>query len=169
MFQEFGHVWWADASVRFTTNDLDGPVQYLKQTGSLFFTYDKTLSVAKHTVLQTFNYFEEHPCPYNEFGEIEAGNIAFYDKHVSRIILRNWVSCALIQDCIAPPGSHTGCSRVSQTVGSCHRYDQSILSIILRRLYHDQNDYPLVEKPFKIVKVMRGSRVNYLPKLKNNS
>ena len=168
LFQEFGHVWWVDSSVRFTTNDLEGPLQYLKQTGSLFFTYEKILSVAQHTVITTFNYFKEHPCPYNEYGEIEAGNVAFYDNHVSRTIIRNWVSCALIKDCLAPIGSQAGCRRGGMIAGQCHRYDQSVLSIILRRLYHKQNDYPLVEKAFWIIKVMRGERVNYLPRMSKN-
>ena len=167
LFQEFGHVWWVDSSVRFTTSDLEDPLQYLKQTGSLFFTYDKVLSVAKHTVITTFNYFQEHPCPYNEYGEVEAGNIAFYDNHVSRTIIRQWVSCALIQNCLAPPGSQTGCNSNSTVAGHCHRYDQSVLSILLRRLYHQQNDYPLVKKPFQIIKVMRGQTIkDYLPKFK---
>ena len=148
--------------MRFTTDDLDGPLQYLQNTSSLFFTYGNSLSVAKHTRIATFNYFKEHPCPYTEFGEVEAGNVAFHDSEVSRTIVRKWLSCALTQDCLQPEGSSSACRRVTQ-IGQCHRYDQSALSIILRRLYHEQNDYPLVEKPFRIIKVMRGNSVHYLP------
>ena len=160
LFQEFGHVWWADSSVRFITDDLDGPLQYLRNTSSLFFTYSKDLSVAHHTRIETFNYFQENPCPYSELGEIEAGNIAFHDSHVSRTIIRKWLSCALIRECIQPSGSVKHCTG-STLVGACHRYDQSALSLILRRLYHDQNDYPLVEKPYRIIEVKRGEAVHY--------
>ena len=160
LFQEFGHVWWVDSSVRFITDDLSGPLHYLRNTSSLFFTYSKDLAIAHHTRLETFNYFQEHPCPYSEFGEIEAGNVAFHDSDVSRAIIRKWVSCALIKECIQPRGSLKHCTDSTQ-VGGCHRNDQSALSLILRRLYHEQNDYPLVEKPFRIIEVRRGEAVHY--------
>ena len=150
------------------TDNLEGPLEYLRNTSSLFFTYDKILSVAKHTSLTTFNYFKEHPCPYGEFGEIEAGNIAFYNSRVSRAIVLKWVSCALTKDCIQPFGNSAGCRSGTSIVGGCHRFDQSALSIILRRLYHEQNDYPLVTRPFRIIKVMRGQAVTYFKTLKRN-
>ena len=149
--------------MRFVTNNLTGPLEYIKNTGSLFFTYDKILSTAKHTRIGTFNYFKEHPCPYGEFGEIEAGNVAFYENDLSRAIIRNWVSCALIENCQAPPGHQLSCQTYTTQVGQCHRYDQSVLGIMMRRLYHEQNDYPLTETPWRIIKVMRSQRVQYLP------
>ena len=163
LFQEFGHVWWVDSSIRFITDDLTGPLEYIKQNGSLFFTYDKSMSTAMHTRIGTFNYFGENPCPYGEFGEIESGNVAFYENDLTRAIIRNWVSCALIENCQAPPGHNLSCRRITTQVGQCHRYDQSVLGIMMRRLYHEQNDYPATKTPWRIIKVMRGNKVNYLP------
>lgn len=163
LFQEFGHVWWVDSSIRFITDDLTGPLEYIKQNGSLFFTYDKSMSTAMHTRIGTFNYFGENPCPYGEFGEIESGNVAFYENDLTRAIIRNWVSCALIENCQAPPGHNLSCRRITTQVGQCHRYDQSVLGIMMRRLYHEQNDYPDTKTPWRIIKVMRGNKVNYLP------
>ena len=156
-----------DSSVRFTSNELEGPLKYLGENGALFFTYGPILNVAQHTHKDTFRHFEEDPCPYMYFGEIEAGNVAFINNEVGRLILNRWVSCALDASCITPIGASKGCRSPKimgvENIATCHRYDQSALSVILRRLYHEQNDYPLVENPFRIIKVMRGQTVNYFP------
>ena len=160
-------MWWVDSSVRFVSNDLEKPLRYLEDNGALFFTYDPVLNVALHTHRDTFSYFEEDPCPYMYFGEIEAGNVAFINNDVGRLILDRWVSCALDASCITPKGASKACKPVKamseKNIAACHRYDQSVISVILRRLYHEQNDYPLVDKPFRIIKVIRGQVVNYFP------
>ena len=169
VFQEYGNVFWVDTSVRFLSNGLEEPMQYLKNTSLLYFTYDANMTIGQHTMIKTFNYFKEHPCPYGSFGETESGNTGFYDSHVSRVIVKKWLSCALIEECIAPRGHTKRCTNHKSTVtGSCHRYDQSALGIMLRRLYHDRNDYPNVRKPFKFLTVMREHRINYLPLLDKN-
>ena len=164
VFQEYGHVFWVDTSVRFLSNDLKEPLRYLKQSKFLYFTYGADMNIGQHTMIQTFSYFKEHPCPYGSFGEVESGNTGFYDSHVTRVVVKKWLSCALIEDCIAPQGHKKRCTQPKSTVtGTCHRYDQSALGIMLRRLYHDRNDYPNVTTPFKFLTVKRENRVNYLP------
>ena len=165
VFQEYGHVFWADTSVRFLSSDLEEPLRYLKQSKMLYFTYGTDMTIGQHTLIQTFNYFKEHPCPYGAFGEVESGNTGFYDSHETRVVVKKWLSCALIEDCIAPRGHKKRCTQPKSTItGTCHRYDQSALGIMLRRLHHDRNDYPNVTTPFKFLTVKREHRVNYLPR-----
>lgn len=166
VYKEFGNVWWADTSVRFVTNDLDLPLKYIREHGILFFTYGASLNVAMHTHKQTFAFFNEDPCPYKFFGEIEAGIVAFRKSHVADVTLRKWVECALNIECLKPVGASKVCPNQPQEmkddlIGICHRFDQSILSVILRRLYHKQNDYPLVETPFRIVEIHRREEIPF--------
>lgn len=167
VYQEFGHVWWVDASVRFVSSDLQLPVKYLREYNILFFTYDKVHNIALHSYRTMFNYFSEDPCLYKTFGEVEAGNVAFRKSHVADVVLRQWVSCALDIDCIAPASATKNCGKMlvgemsDALIGHCHRYDQSALSIILRRLYHKQNDYPLVTTPFRVTELQRRDKVQY--------
>lgn len=165
LYQEFGNVWWIDSSVRFISRDLELPLKYLKEKGMLFFTYDVSSSIAAHTDRRMFTYFDEDPCLFVNFGEIEASSIAFSKHLVSRVVLRQWILCALDQNCIAPTDSSKQCKMTlnvtTMEIGRCHRFDQSAISIILRRLYHKQNHYPLVEIPFKIIEIRRREDIPY--------
>lgn len=168
MYKEFGNVWWLDASARFVTRDIDLPLKYLKENGILFFTFDQTSSIALRTDKRTFNYFNEDPCLYTNFGEIDASAVAFRKRHTNDVILRLWLSCALVKDCIAPANVTKYCERDYTTsrkrpnlIGRCHRFDQSVLGIILRRLYHKQNHYPMVEIPFRILEIRRNEEIPF--------
>ncbi|WAR25301.1 hypothetical protein MAR_011005 [Mya arenaria] len=168
MYKEHGHVWWLDASVRLVTDELLMPLRYLRETGILFFTYGSSLNVALHTHGDMFRYFSEDPCNYKSYGEVEAGSIMFRRSHVTDVVLRLWAACALEEGCVAPKDTTRYCDAdISERVmsdrlsGACHRYDQSALGIILRRLYHKQNDYPLVETPFKLTTIQRDRGIPY--------
>ena len=156
-----------DSSVRFTTSDLDEAINYSIKHHVLFFTYDPILSVAYHTDAQTFKYLGEDPCKFRRFGEIEATFVLFHFDNVTSALVEAWCACALSEKCIAPPGSSSKlfCAMNVKQDGRCHRFDQAVLSILLRRLYHDQNDYPLVTTPFKIHEIKRGDRENYFQEL----
>ncbi|XP_052261544.1 uncharacterized protein LOC127865666 [Dreissena polymorpha] len=166
LYQEFGYVWWVDSSIRFITDEFALPLKYVRENGILFFTYDGNVNVAYHTHLQTFKYFSEDPCVFKNIGEIEAGNLVFRKSNVADIVLRQWASCALVEGCISPANSKRFCERSADEmddslIGHCHRFDQSALSILLRRLFHKRNDYPLVEEPFKLVMVQRKHGIPY--------
>ena len=164
---EYGWVWWMDSSVRFVTSDLDSAIQYSRDNSFLFFTYDPVLSVAYQTDVQTMNYLHEDPCKFRPFGEIEATFVLFHYDDITSVLVEAWCACALSQNCIAPPGtdSKLSCNVRNLKDGRCHRFDQAVLSMLLRRLYHAQNDYPLVETPFSIHVIKRGNRVNYFKQL----
>lgn len=162
---EFGFVWWADASVRFISSDLEGALDYSRKNSFLIFTYAPVLSVAFHTDPQTMQYLGEDPCKYRHFGENEATFVLFHYDDVSRVLVGAWAACALNEACMCPPDTagKLHCSAGIEADGRCHRFDQAVLSILFRRLYHDQNDYPLVSVPFNIHQVKRGNRVHYFP------
>ncbi|XP_060572119.1 uncharacterized protein LOC132730254 isoform X2 [Ruditapes philippinarum] len=163
LLMEYGWVWYMDSSARFTTNDLDLPLKYSLDNSVLYFTYGNSLSVAQHTDKRTVAYLGEDMCKYRYFGELEAGFVLYHFDHVTSVIVDQWVSCALVQDCMAPAGAKLGCNNKITTDAQCHRYDQAVLSIIIRRLFHEINDYPNVIKPFRIHVIRRGDGVNYFP------
>ena len=90
---EFGVVWWVDASIRFTTDDLTGAVEYAKTNGLLAFTVGN--SVTQHTDKQTFLYLKEDVCKFRQFGENESGYVLFYWNRIARVVVRSWAACAM--------------------------------------------------------------------------
>ena len=167
VLMEYGWVWWMDSSVRFKTSDLDPALDYSKKHSLLFFTYDVAFAVAQHTDIQTMNYLQEDRCKFRHFGEVEATFVLYHFDDVTKTLVDAWTSCALNKACMSPPGtaSKLGCNVNNQSDGRCHRFDQAVLSIMLRRLYHKQNDYPLVDEPFHIHEVRRGQSMNFLSRL----
>lgn len=165
LLMEFGFVWWADSSVRFTTDDLDRALDYTRKNSFLIFTYAPVFAVAFHTDAQTMKYLGEDPCKFRHFGENEATFVLFHYDEISRELVKAWAACALNEDCMCPAGTSgkLSCNAHIEHDGRCHRFDQAVLSILFRRLYHDINDYPLVDAPFRIHKIMRGNSVSYFP------
>ncbi|XP_060607945.1 uncharacterized protein LOC132760071 [Ruditapes philippinarum] len=166
LLMEYGWVWWADSSVRYVTSDVDRALTYSKNNSVLFFTYGVVFSVAQHTDVQTMEYLKEDRCKFRHFGEVEATFVLFHFDDVTHTVVDVWAACALNENCIAPEGTHLKLScRISKTSdGRCHRFDQAVLSILLRRLYHEKNDYPLVSTPFHIHEIKRGNAISYFPK-----
>lgn len=162
---EFGWVWWMDSSVRFITSDLDLALNYSRDNSVLFFTYGVVFAVAQHTSVQTMQYLGEDRCKFRHFGEVEATFVLFHFDRVTDIVIDRWASCALNEDCIAPAGTEhkLTCNTNNKKDGRCHRFDQAVLSILLRRLYHEKNNYPLVTNPFHIHTIRRGQFVSYFP------
>ncbi|XP_052761283.1 uncharacterized protein LOC128203782 isoform X2 [Mya arenaria] len=163
LLQNFSWVWWADTSARFLSNDLDVALNYSIRHSILFFTYGESLSIAQHTDTRTMKYLDEDYCKFRYFGEVEASFVLFHLDDVTKFVVTTWSSCALVKECMCPPNANLACSSKNSTDGQCHRYDQSVLSIILRRLFHKQNNYPLVEQPIRIHTLKRGNTVKFFP------
>ena len=160
---EYGFVWWADSSVRFITSELDRALDYSWKNSFLIFSYAPVFAVAFHTDKQTMKYLGEDSCKFRHFGENEATFVLFHFDEISRVFVEAWAACALNEQCMSPNGtaSKLHCNAHNEWDGRCHRFDQAVLSILFRRLYHDINDYPLVEVPFKIHAIKRGNTVHY--------
>lgn len=162
---EFGFVWWIDISVKLLNANLDGAINYAKENSMLFFvekTNPKRVSIAKQTDIRTFNYLEEDICKYRSLGEVWATTVMFHYDPISKAVVNAWASCALNEACIAPVGEDKlKCDFLDLSDGRCHRFDQSVLGIIIRRLYHEQNEYPLDKKLNKVYYIGRREFVNY--------
>ncbi|XP_052238581.1 uncharacterized protein LOC127849867 [Dreissena polymorpha] len=83
--------------------------------------------------------FREKACTFRNLSEIQAGFfIARTTPFVVQNILKPWIACALVIDCIVP---HEGwqkyyrCGLHGNVYGDCHRYEQSVLAILLYRAY----------------------------------
>lgn len=162
VLMEFGWVWWMDGSTRILTDNLDITLQYSKNNSMLFFSNPSYYNPAYHTHVETMKYLGEDACKFRELGETEAGFNIFRFDLLTNIIVNQWAACALNENCIAPKGSEKmlHCDIRKKQYGRCHRFDQSVLSIILRRLFHDRNDYPLINLRY-IREFKRGENVNY--------
>ncbi|XP_045159771.1 uncharacterized protein LOC123525085 isoform X2 [Mercenaria mercenaria] len=165
MLMEYGFVWWVDTSIRFTTNDIDLQIAYTK-THSILYTVSRNFAtkgtLTKNTLNATFDYFHEDRCKFRPFHEVWATTLLFNFDHVTRSIVKAWVICALNKPCIAPTGSEykRGCSLKENYDGRCHRFDQSAIGIITRRLFHDQ-DYPIDNNLTLIYTIKRDEVVQY--------
>ena len=76
---------------------------------------------------------------------VETSHLVVYntDKLVRDIMLP-WVKCALLEECINPPGAqNTGCNvprRPYFLYRGCHRYDMSALNVLLGRAFGSQEE-----------------------------
>lgn len=166
VLMEYGFVWWMDSSVRFTTSDIDSAISYAKEFSMLYTvtTSDKDeLSLTKQTDKRTFEFLGEDRCKFKPFGETWATTVMFHYDAITRAVVKAWVTCALNRDCIAPPGSLKKiiCHMDLEYDGRCHRFDQSALGIITRRLFHEQNVYPFDISLNDIYEIKRGDMVPY--------
>ena len=73
-----------------------------------------------------------------------AGTLAGKDFKVDDEIMKWLVTCAFKEDCIAPVGAklYCGFNFPKDKFGGCHRYDQSLVNILVSNAYSsDRNRY----------------------------
>lgn len=163
---EHGFVWWVDSSVRFTDLSAEPAINLATQTG-LFYTVSTSprdeIPLPYQTDIRTFGFLGEDTCKFRPFAETWATTVMFYFNDMSKHVVKAWTSCALNRDCIAPIGTDKNifCDMSVKKEGRCHRFDQSVLGIITRRLYHEQNQYPVVDSVNDVYKIKRGDLVSY--------
>ncbi len=111
-----------DSSIRFLNSEIAPIVNTCKNVGML--TQYIGLKLVCYTDPKMFEWFEEKPNSYEDFFTIEANILMFHSSFLTSILMKAWITCAMDENCIAPPGSSTaGCC-------GCHRYDQDGLTII---------------------------------------
>ncbi|XP_065189302.1 uncharacterized protein LOC135819933 [Sycon ciliatum] len=150
VMQEFGGVLYADASIRFKKSIISvdllqkgpgfvgfGP-EGTSPTGA--FTHDVTLQslgVNRPEVART---------------AITIGGVQIWIDHKETVrdqLMRQWLACAISEQCMAPRGStRFNCDFSLRAAGKfigCHRYDQSAISVILWKAFADAtaNSYQL--------------------------
>ena len=72
--------------------------------------------------------------------------IVINTPEVQTHIMKWLVTCALIEDCIAPVGAklYCGFNFPKDKFGGCHRYDQSLVNVLVSNVYSsDRNRYLL--------------------------
>lgn len=148
VFMEFGFVWWMDTSVRFLTAAIEPAIRQAVDSGFFFAVSNhptNEISVTQQTDIQTFKFLGEDPCKFRPYSETWATTLMFHYNPISNIVVNAWTACALNRNCIAPAGTERKlvCILSEKYDGRCHRFDQSMISILTRRLYHDHNRYPL--------------------------
>lgn len=151
---EFGWVWWMDSSIRIVTDHLEQALQYSKDNSVLFTHHGLANNIAYHTDPATLKFLREDPCKFRYFGEVDVNIDLHYLNNVTRIIVSQWAACAFNKECMVPDGSEDKilCDFRKTFDGRCHRYDQAVLSILLRRL---------IGTPFKITDIRRQENVSY--------
>ena len=172
MLMEFGFVWWVDASVKFTKFNINHAINYTKHSSILFYIStdsEQNAKMTSHTDVRTFNFFQEDICKFRKFNEVWATTAMFHFDRITKAVVKAWATCALNEPCIAPSGTHNklSCDVNNTQDGHCHRFDQSALSIILRRLYHDKNIYPTDTNLRKLFFISRREFVDYFERCRS--
>ena len=162
---EFGIVFWCDASARFQRSPLV-LVKLLKELHGFLSFYDEfkaDLMLARtHPKM-----FEALGIDREKFSRdvgyamcMGAGRLMFANTDLIRTnIIEPWVDCALKSACIAPEGSVLP-TFVNGTKEHTHRFDQAALALIvyknLRGMFNESNDWSRLLKA--VVGIYRSSK-----------
>ena len=130
---------WLDSSVTFNYPDLDELFTKTKESGILMLY--NPYPIAAHTHQDTFTFLNETPCLFRQLKEFHAGCILINANHyiVKNFIILPWLKCALIEECMKTKQNEKDwltCSLHNQ-YHACHRFDQSVLSLLVLRCFHD--------------------------------
>ncbi|XP_052245606.1 uncharacterized protein LOC127854580 [Dreissena polymorpha] len=158
---------WMDASVRFTTRDLKNEFKDVQRVGVKASEGYAPIAVRTHP--NTFRFLQEEACAFKELNEFEATFIMIYGtKFVSEFLLRPWVSCALAEGCLVPdhsPSEYINCDNPT-VYFDCHRFDQSVLSILLHRMYSkDIEEHKMKHEFYKFCK--GADEIPFVPQFLN--
>ncbi|KAK7476785.1 hypothetical protein BaRGS_00031946 [Batillaria attramentaria] len=136
LLEEFGAVAYVEPTTRFKSSN---SLNFLRSRGKNHYMLWDTgafTSVVGYTHKSTFLYLNETRCTYLEAGMIDSQVLVLYKTNTTwHTVMKPWLKCALMPDCIAPRWSRLdGCLhfRRPRTTG-CHRFDMSVLSIIVNR------------------------------------
>lgn len=143
-----------DATVRLTDDTFDNNFEVTGDDG-ISLPYNRGIDVSSPlhyvTSIDTFNVLGEHPCTFQDVTSFNAGIIVIRKtQFVFRYVMKPWVSCALNKVCINGGQKLRRMCSGANTVGFCHKYDTSVLSIILHRLYSDPEDRNKIDLSDKI-------------------
>ena len=150
LLSEFDGVLGIDSSIRiygYFVHILERMVRF--HSGGLFFLkIEGGHSIAMATHPGMIEYFPMTPKEGLTENMLPGGTILLFNTEDIQEHVMKWAAvCALVQDCIAPPGSKRNCpgNRFWQTpggekYGGCHRYDQALLSLLVTNLYNNARE-----------------------------
>ncbi|XP_063435513.1 uncharacterized protein LOC134716445 [Mytilus trossulus] len=162
VLKEHNFVMWADASVRFTGTKeaFDVFFKQVKDVGILVRIIENKnpkSSTFYHTKTETFKLLNETACMFN-FKSLEAGFVTIWKTSFTwKYIMQPWISCALTEHCMSHynPGLVLQCKPRKEVSYHCHRFDQSVLQIILQRLFNVKYDIVALNRLPKIHYIYR--------------
>ncbi|XP_045174761.1 uncharacterized protein LOC123536043 isoform X2 [Mercenaria mercenaria] len=138
--QKFGFVIWMDSAVYLPDGNLQAGIDIARThgiaAGHKRVTYPD-INLAFETDNTTFETLGEKPCTFQNSFKFNAA-LLFIRKSsiIYKYVMRPWVSCALTKRCIAADREPSSKCVNADKFGYCHRFDQSVLSVILNRLFH---------------------------------
>jgi hypothetical protein len=158
-------VMWMDASVRFRNatvrQDLSYLINRVRINGLLVLAGDGPMPCKTST--HTFKFLGEEPCLFHNYSGLTGtwGMVSRSDFTLNAV-MRPWVSCALNYGCMAVRFSCRQCGK-GGGYGHCHEYDQSVLAIIVTRLFGEHRDN-IIEKHEAHFDIRRGhTMTSYFP------
>jgi len=157
-------VFWIDSSTRMETANISAVLQQAVQNGG-FVTFDNSgHSIFAATHNTTYKYL-----PITAEGasraDMRGANVilVYRTKQVYENLIKWWVLCALVRDCMAPT-SDIVCSFHGRSVyAGCHRFDQSALNILAANYY--LYNFTIYASVAEILTVDRGARWDHKVKL----
>lgn len=148
LLSAFDGVMWIDSSIRIYghfDHILERMVHF--NSGALFFLkIEGGHSIAMATDPKMIEYFPVFPKVGLTETMLPGGTILLFNTEDVQEHVMKWAAvCALVKDCIAPPGSRLYCpggfwQTPREKYGGCHRYDQALLSLLVTNLYHNERE-----------------------------
>ena len=145
---EFDGAMWYDSSIKFKGNNTHEVLQRLTFGSSEVGIYVLQVGITGHSIIAATlpGMMEYIPIKTNDAVKdmFEANSmIVINTPEVQTHIMKWLVTCAL-EDCIAPVGAklYCGFNFPKDKFGGCHRYDQSLVNILVSNVYSsDRNRY----------------------------
>ncbi|XP_046336540.2 uncharacterized protein LOC124118471 [Haliotis rufescens] len=162
---------WVDSCVRFWNKTVPHLLKDVERRGIV--TFGSNYSVAQHTMKETVAYMKEDTCSLTPVPEDQGGFLLFHNEQwIREAVIKPWVACAMSSKCMCPRhSSHMKrCNVKVRKYNKCHRFDQSVINIILHKLFrgHGRSFYsPFNERPN--VTFARGGNDDYFGELDRSS
>ncbi|PIC54199.1 hypothetical protein B9Z55_003551 [Caenorhabditis nigoni] len=137
VLRDYGSLWYLDSSVIFEKSNVSHVYDLVNCYGKVRKRY------------KVYKYFPTNP------GELKKEKAKMYDagfvfavntRQTMMNIVKWYFLCALEEDCMAPKSAVLGCQFVDddrfRTYAGCHRYDQSIINLVLaNQFWYDRRYY----------------------------
>ena len=165
---------WGDASARYRhVSHVKQLVNRAKQRGIQQRCTVKMVPTPQHTDPTMFEMWGDSPCAHLPYRMCE-GNFGVYhnEPFVHRAIMTPWLACAAKEDCMCKDNALTketqSCLKLpedTKSIGICHRFDQSMISVILAKLFREKYYHFAVDTNFA-QQTLRKDRAHYFDELK---
>ena len=136
VIKEHPYIIWLDASTRFIGQGMPYLMGKTKVDRVVVSSTHQMLT--KNTLKDTFDVLKEEPCVFRYAKMFNGYFIGIYaGAYEIQYLLKPFVSCALFPRCMVPSSNvSTYLKCEQQNYFKCHRFDQSVMSILMYRLYH---------------------------------